>query len=141
MSQVKTVLLDNEAVQALADPGHRKHRQVIAVVEALAARNLRRVGSVRLVVPTAVRVEAGWNRRSPKGAVLNRLRVGDEPLDGDAADRAAGVRAALAISVADAHLAATLMATTKPHAILTSDPDDLRRIAKHLGVNLTVVTI
>jgi len=60
VSQVKTVLLDNEAVQALADPGHRKHRQVIAIVEALAARNLRRVGSVRLVVPVVDTPIGGW---------------------------------------------------------------------------------
>ena len=61
MSRPRTVVLDNEAVQALADPAHRKHRRVLAVVEAVAARHLRRSGSVRLVVPTSVRVEAGWD--------------------------------------------------------------------------------
>jgi len=141
VTQARTVVLDNEAVQALADPAHRKHRRVIAVVEAVAARNLRRAGSVRLVVPTAVRVEACWSRQSPGGATLNRLRVGDDPLDGGAADRAAAVRSALAVSVADAHLAATLAVAAGPHAVLTSDAGDVRRIAEHLGVRLTIVTV
>lgn len=141
MRQAGTVVLDNEAVQALVDPSHRKHRRVLAVVEAVAARNLRRSGSVRLVVPTAVRVEAGWDRRVSGAAVLNRLRADDCPLDTSAANRAAGICSALNISVADAHLAATLQDTTGPHAVLTSDTDDARRIAEHLDVAVTVVQV
>jgi hypothetical protein len=141
MTQARTVVLDNEAVQALADPAHRKHRRVLAAVEAAAARNLRRAGSVRLVVPTCVRVEAGWNRQAPRAATINRLRVHDVPLDSGAADRAASVRLALAVSVADAHVGAVLDATAGPHAVLTSDVDDLRRIAEHLGVELNIVNV
>jgi hypothetical protein len=141
VTQARTIVLDNEAVQALANPTHRKHRRVIAVIEAAAAWNLRRAGSVRLVVPTAVRVEAGWSRQSSNGATLNRLRIGDEPLDSGTADRAATLKSALAISVADAHLAATLAATAGPHAVLTSDADDVGRVAQHLGIRLTVIPI
>lgn len=141
MSQARTVVLDNEAVQALTDPTHRKHRRVIAVVEAVAAKNMRRAGTVRLVVPTAIRVEAGWNRQAPGGTAINRLRIADEPLDAGAADRAAGVRSVLTISVADAHLAATLAAAAGPHAVLTSDSVDLERIAKHLGLGLVIITV
>lgn len=144
MRQARTVVFDNEAVQALADPRHRKHRRVLAVVEAVAARNLRRAGTVRLVVPSAVRVEAGWDRRTPRAAALNRLRIDDAPLDTPLADRAAGIRSALAVSVADAHLAAALDTTVGPHALLTSDTDDAddaRRIRKHLGTAITVVPV
>ncbi|MGH8905062.1 MAG: hypothetical protein ACRD0K_00710 [Egibacteraceae bacterium] len=141
MTQTRTVVLDNEAVQALADFSHRKHRRVLAVVEAIAARNLRRAGSVRLVVPTAVRVEAGWDRRAPRAAAVNRLRVHGALLDTAAADRAARACSALAISVADAHVAAALDATSGPHAVLTSDIEDLRRIAEHLDIPLNIVTI
>lgn len=141
MTQARTVVFDNEAIQALTDPGHRKHRRVLAVVEAVAARNLRRAGSVRLVVPTAVRVEAGWDRREPQAAAINRLRVADTPLDTGTADRAARVCSALDVSVADAHVAAVLDATAGPHAVVTSDTDDLRRIAGHLRIQVTIVAI
>lgn len=138
--QARTVVLDNEAVQALADPAHHKHRRVLAVVEVAAARNLRRGGTVRLVVPTCVRVEAGWNRRDPGAAVVNRLRIDDLALDTLAGNEAAAIRSSLGVSVADAHLGAVLGATEGPHAVLTSDTGDLRRIAKHLGARIKVVS-
>lgn len=141
MRQARTVVLDSEAVQALADPAHHKHRRVLAVVEAVAARNLRRAGVVRLVVPTCVRVEAGWNRRDPAAAVVNRLRIDDVTLDTPVADEAAGIRSSLGVSVADAHLGAVLGATTGPHAVLTGDTGDLRRIANHLGARPTILTV
>ncbi|HVF75099.1 MAG TPA: hypothetical protein VM938_08620 [Acidimicrobiales bacterium] len=141
MKQARTVVLDNEAVQALADPAHRKHRRVLAVVEAVAARNLRRAGSVRLVVPTAVRVEAGWDRRTPRAAAVNRLRIDELPLDSATADRAAAVRTKLGVSVADAHLAAVLDVTAAPHAVITSDADDMGRIADALAVRPRIVAL
>ena len=141
MTQARTVVLDNEAVQALVDPSHRRHRRVLAVVEAVAARNLRRAGTVRLVVPTSVRVEAGWDRRTPGAAAINRLRTDDHTLDAGAADRAAGVRSALTVSVADAHLAAAIATTDGPHAVLTSDVQDLRAVADHLGVPLRLISL
>jgi D-arabinose 5-phosphate isomerase GutQ len=141
MSQARTVVVDNEAVHALADVEHHKHRRVLAVIEAVASRNLRRAGSVRLVMPTAVRVEACWDRRAPRTAAVNRLRIHDAPLDTVSADRAARVCDSLAISVADAHIASTLEASAGPHAVLTSDSDDVQRIADHLGVRLNIVPV
>jgi hypothetical protein len=141
VKQARTIAFDNEAVQALADPAHRKHRRVLAVIEAVAARNLRRAGSARLVVPTAIRVEAGWDKHDKRAAPINRLRIGDLPLDTAAADHAARVRAALAVSVADAHLAAVLGSTVGPHAVVTSDMQDVSRIAAHLDVAVNIVGV
>jgi predicted nucleic acid-binding protein len=137
----RTVVLDNEAVQALADPDHTKHRRVLATVEAAASRNLRRAGSVSLVVPAAVQVEAGWDRKHPRTAALNRLRADRTPLAGAVADDAADVVSTLAVSVADAHLAATLASTPGPHAVVTSDEPDVRRGADHIGVPIIVVRV
>lgn len=73
-------------------------------------------------------------------AAINRFQVVDAPLDADSADRAAAVRAALNVSVADAHLGAT-MATIGHCTVVTSDTDDMRRIAGHLGLPVTVVAL
>jgi predicted nucleic acid-binding protein len=137
----RTVILDNEAVQALAQPSHHKHRRTLAIVEAATSRNLRRAGSVTIAVPTAVQVEAGWNRRAPRSAALNRLRVERPLLDGPAADTASAVVIAAGVSVADAHLAVTLKDTPGPHAVITSDEHDIRRGADHVGVPVTIVTV
>lgn len=139
MSSPRTVLFDNEAIQALASHTHRKHRRVLAVVHESAARRLRRGTSARLIVPTAVRVEAGYDRRSPTSTAVNRLRIDDASLDRDSADAAARVRVALNVSVADAHLAACLASTPGPHAVVTSDVDDLHRIAEHLGTPVNII--
>ncbi|MGH3816087.1 MAG: hypothetical protein ACRDUV_27175 [Pseudonocardiaceae bacterium] len=141
MSRARSVVLDNEAVHAMLDPDHRKHRRVLAAVEAVTARSLRRAGSARLVVPTAVRVEAGWDRRAPGAAVINQLRADDAPLDRPVADHAAGVRRALGVSVADAHLAAVIASTAGSVAVLTSDVADIRRIAGYLDADVTVVAL
>lgn len=92
------------------------------------------------MVPTAVRVEAGWDRRAPHAAAINRLRFVDVPLDGPHADRAADLRIALRVSVADAHLGATV-AVLGPCAIVTSDVHDMQRIADHLDGSVTVVSL
>ena len=63
------LILDNEAVQALRDPGHRKHRRALAFVESTLAR---RRGGLTPVVPTAVRVEAGWDRCAARSATMMR---------------------------------------------------------------------
>ncbi|MGH3939553.1 MAG: hypothetical protein ACRDTG_13165 [Pseudonocardiaceae bacterium] len=141
MTRARSVILDNEAVQALVDPDHRKHRQVVAAVEAVTARTLRRAGSTRLVVPTAVRVDAGWDRRAPAAAVINRLPADDASLDRPAADRAAAARRALDVSVADAHLAAVIASAAGPVAVLTRDVTDVRRIAGYLDADVTVVAL
>ncbi|MDT7580765.1 MAG: hypothetical protein QOK35_2029 [Pseudonocardiales bacterium] len=132
------LLLDNEAVQALRDPTHRKHRRVLAFVESTVSR---RRGSATPVVPTAVRVEAGWDRRAARSATINRLRIDDAPLDTHRADLAAALVVALRVVVADAHLGAVVAGLSGPVAVLTSDVDDLRRIAAHLDVPVRVVAL
>lgn len=103
----RTVILDNEAVQALLSVRHPKHAKVLALVQVVAARK-RRAPTLRLVVPTAVRVEAGWDRTTSRAALVNRLRVADAVLDVRAADVAARLRTAHDLSVADAHLGAVI---------------------------------
>jgi hypothetical protein len=132
------LILDNEAVQALQDPVHRKHRRALAFVEAMVARGR---GGAAPLVPTAVRVEAGWDRRAAGSAAINRLRVTDAPLDRTSADVAASLVTALQISVADAHLGATLAALAARGAVVTSDVDDVRRLVAHLDVPVTVVAL
>lgn len=141
MRPPRSVVLDNEAVQALTDVAHGKHRRAMALVEAVAAKNRRRSGSPRLIVPTAVRVEAGWNRTAPSAAVLNRLRVTDHELDASTADTAASIRSALHVSVADAHLGAILVTAEEPVSVVTSDTKDVRRIGVHLGSKPTIVRL
>ena len=140
MSMTRTVILDNEAVQALARVEHSKHRRALAIVEAVASRNLLRSGSVQLVVPSAVRAEAGWDRTRPDAAMLNRLRIADRGLDGNAANRAASLCSALGVSVADAHIGCVL-AEADASAIVTSDPGDMKRVADHLQLAPTIVSL
>lgn len=137
----RTVILDNEAVQALIDLKSRKHRFVLSAVELATRRNKRRTGEVTLVVPTTVRVESGWDRTTATAVAVNRLQFEDAELTGRIADRAAAVRSALNVSVADAHLAAVLGDTKGPHAVVTSDRKDLGRIAAHLGIRVNVVPV
>lgn len=132
------LVLDNEAVQALRDPVHRKHRRALAFVEAMVARGR---GGAAPVVPTAVRVEAAWDRRAAGAAPINRLRVTDAVLDRASADCAAALVAALRISVADAHTGAVVATMPAPCAVLTSDVDDVGRIARHLDLPVTVVAL
>jgi predicted nucleic acid-binding protein len=135
----RLVLLDNEAVQALASPGHPKHRKVISLVQVVASRK-RQAVRISLAVPTAVRVEAGWDRTSPSWAFANRLRVADNPLDTVHANAAAALQGAAGGSVADAHLgAAALAAPGTQVTIVTSDPSDMKRVAD--GRDVTIVAI
>ena len=97
---MRTVLLDNEAVMALADASHRKHRLVVAHLAGVTAR--RRKGTpARVMVATAVRVEAGWDRSEPGAAAINRYPVADVPLDSGNANVAAGIVNRTGVSVAD----------------------------------------
>lgn len=135
----RLVVLDNEAVQALADPTHRKHRQVVSHVQVVVSRK-RRAAAIEVVVPTAVRVEAGWDRTSPTWAFPNHLRISDIHLDAAYASTAAAIRSRTGISVADAHLGAVIQsAPTDQITIVTSDPGDMRLVAG--DINITVAAI
>lgn len=135
----RLVVLDNEAVQALASPHHPKHQRTLGYMEVVERRK-RRAAAISLLAPTAVRVEAGWDRTSPQWAFLNRLRIIDVPLDGAHANVAASIREQARVSVADAHIGAAVQsAPSADITVVTSDPEDIRRVTGSREV--TVVSI
>jgi predicted nucleic acid-binding protein len=135
----RLVLLDNEAVQALRNPAHRKHRRVLDEVRITGERKAR-ARIVRVVVPAAVRVEAGWDRTAPAWAFINRFPIADIPLDTSHTDAAAGIARRTGVTVADAHLGAVIQATEADHiTVLTSDPGDMRRVAEGRQVNIVAL--
>ena len=135
----RLVLLDNEAVQALRDPTHRKHQRVLDETQIVFKRVVRTL-SVRVAVPASVRVEAGWNRAAPAWAFVNRFPIDDIPLDTSHADAAAGIAKRTGVSVADAHLGAAIQAAGADHVtVLTSDPGDMRKVAEGRRVNVVAL--
>lgn len=136
---MRSVVFDNEAVQALADPAHPKHRSVIAHLEGAASRR-RRGHVVEAVVPTAVRVEAAWARTSPSAAAINRFRIRDHVLDSTAADVAAQIQATTSTGVADAHVGATVRSLSSAEVVvLTGDPADI--VAVCAPAHVTIVNV
>jgi len=138
----RTIVLDNEAVQALADVHHRKHRRALAFIEVANQRNGRRRQVVGVLVPVAVRVEAGWDRSAPEAATLNRIsRARDSVLDAPAANRATAMRLDTGLSVVDATVGATAEVAAEPVVILTSDAADMRRLAGLVEHEVRVVRL
>ncbi len=138
-----TVVLDNEAVGALADEHHPKHGAALAILEVTNQRRSRgeRVG---VVVPVAVRIEAGWDRSSPSAARLNHLsRAKDIGLDAAGANRCALLRALVpGASVVDTTVAAAAEAAPHPPVtVVTSDAGDLNRLVAHLDRAVIVTTL
>lgn len=124
------VILDNEAVGALASPDHPKHRRAVAHAQVVATRKRRAVTTV-LAVPTSVRVEAGLDRTSPQAAFFGSLRIADLPLDAEAANAGAALRREFGVSVADAHIgAATATSGADAITVLTTDPGDIRTVTR-----------
>jgi predicted nucleic acid-binding protein len=135
----RLVVLDNEAVQALASPHHPKHQRALGYVE-LVERRKRHAAAISILTPTAVRVEAGWDRSSPQWAFINRLRIVDVLLDAVCANKAAAIREQAQVSVADAHIGATMQSAPDADiTVVTSDPGDIRRVTG--GRLVTVVAI
>lgn len=125
---MRAIVFDNEAVQVLSEPDHPKHRVVLAHLAAMATRR-RKGRAVTAVVPTAVRVEAGWDRSDPAAATINRFRLVDDALDATAADMAAGIVSRTGVSVADAHVGAVVRRLAADEVVvLTSDPYDMVRV-------------
>jgi hypothetical protein len=138
-SMSRLVVLDNEAVQALQDPAHPKHRKVISHVQVIAGRKLR-AETINAVVPTAVRVEAGWDRTSSAWTFPNRLRIADIPLDAAHASTAAALVVRTGVSVADAHIGAVMHLTPAAEiTVITSDPRDMQEVAG--DAHITIVNI
>ncbi|MDQ3758133.1 MAG: hypothetical protein M3394_09830 [Actinomycetota bacterium] len=140
MTQVRTIVFDKEAIQALSDTRHRKHMRALTAIHATADSRVQRK-ETSLLVATAVRVEAGWDRTHPKPSAINRFHIDDVVLDGPIANQAARLRTLLDVSVADAHIGAVLASTPGPHAVITSDPEDVRRIADHIDADVRVVIL
>ena len=110
-------MLDNEAVQALQNPAHPKHRRVVSLARGrgepeAACRHGGGGGAHR--GPRRGRVD----RTSPAWVFPNRLRIADVPLDAARASTAAAIRHRTGVSVADAHLGAV-------------DPGNVGRAADH----------
>lgn len=135
------LVLDNEAAVALLSADEHNPKRA-AVIAAIAAANGRRV------VPSAVRVEAGWDRSQPRAANANRLVKTDDVLDAGGADRAVQLRSAVpSASVVDATVAVATVAVAANAAnaanevveILTSDKPDLMALAGHLHTTVDVV--
>jgi hypothetical protein len=92
----------------------------------------RRAEPIRVVVPTAIRVEAGWDRTAPDGAFPNHLRIAD--VSPRPPFKPTGV------SVADAHLGSVADSASDDHVtVITSDPGDARTVVGDTGI--TVVTL
>jgi hypothetical protein len=134
------VLLDSEAVQALGNPRHPKHRKVVDQTQLVTLRKARQ-REISIAVPVTIRVEAGWDRTAAAWAFANKLRIADVPLDTTQANRAAGVRTRTGVSVADAHIGAAVQtaAESAEVAVLTSDPGDIRAVAE--GRRVKVIAI
>ncbi len=133
-----TLVLDSEAVTVLADVGHRKHRALLAYLEGMAQRRSRNP-SHRVIVPVAVRIEAGWDRTDPKAAVINRVSgARDVPLTGEAANTAERLRATTGVSVVDATVGEAAHAATRPVVILSSDVDDMHKLAQRIQGEIRV---
>ncbi len=137
----RVLILDNEPIQALLDSQHPKHRIVMAYLEVPARRNRRKTGSLIVLVPTTVRVEAGWDRTATISSAVNRLPITDDALTTDKADSAAKLRNTLLVSPADAHIGAVMRTAEGEVSILTSDLGDLRRIAQMTARTITIARI
>ena len=142
MTAPAAVVLDNEAVQALLRLTHPKHRRVLTFIDEINQRNQRRGQQTRVVVPVAVRVEAGWDRTARNASLTNRLaRARDVILDGSVADRSSQLRQAAAVSVVDATVGHAAETAASPTVILTSDAADMGRLAGLLAGEVRVVRI
>lgn len=93
-------------------------------------RNRRRPDAVRVVVPTAVRVEASVNRRASTTAGLARHRIADVALDTDRADRAVALRPAGGSVVGACVAEVALGFRGAGVTVLTSDLTDIPRLLR-----------
>lgn len=130
----EVLILDSEMVHALADRRSKKHRSALIRIQADTRWSKR---SVLLVVPSTVRVEAGWDRTATRWAGINRLRIVDHHLDGSSTDTAARLRTEHGVSPADAHIGA-LAHERGDHqvVVITSDPGDITVVTAGTGARI-----
>jgi hypothetical protein len=92
------------------------------------------------VVPTTVRIEAGWDRTSRVWTFLNRLRIADIPLDRVQASTAAAIRSETGVSVTDAHLGAVVRSAPAGEVtVVTSDPAGMRLTAGDRKITVAAI--
>lgn len=136
---MRSIVLDNEAVQALTDARSPEHRAVVAHLAGAVARR-RRGRVVEAVVPTAVRVGAAWDRTTPSAAAINRFPIRDHVLDSRSADVAAQIQNVTSTGVADAHIGATVRSLSSTEVVvLTSDPADIAAVCSPSPVTIVNV--
>lgn len=141
----RRVVLDATAADVLRSTAPRDERRAAVMTTIFSADG-------GAVVPTSVRVETGWDRRSPEWAGANRLVREDDVLDRATADLSAAARSAAGRSaagaprtsrraagpsVADRHVAtAALRQAERPDIqvveVLTGDCDDMRAVLDRL---------
>ncbi len=130
------IVLDNEAIQALSNQSHPKHRRLLALIERY-RQHLEQGSRVSLIVPTTVRVEAMIDRQEPKASFVNRIVNQDHLLDSKYADRAAELRNDFSfLSVTDAHIAAIATLSDAEVVVITSDVKDFRNSLSTETVNI-----
>jgi predicted nucleic acid-binding protein len=130
------IVLDNEAIQALSNQSHPKHRRLLALIERY-RQHLEQGSRASLIVPTTVRVEAMINRQEPKASFVNRIVNQDHLLNSKYADRAVELRNDFSfLSVADAHIAAIATLSDAEVVIITSDVKDFRNSLSTENVNI-----
>ena len=150
----RRLVLDAQGVTVLADPHHARHPEVRALLQA--ARDKRRKRATKdgypTLVPTSVRIEAGWDRSAQTWSAMNALSVEDVVLNGVIANRAAALRSAVdsgartspadrrkrMLSTADAHLGAILQGGD---IVAASDPGDVEAMASHRNISVTTVIL
>lgn len=135
---VRHLVLDTEAADALlaSTPISPKRATVILAIAA---------ANGQLVVPTAVRGEAGWDRTDPVSADANRLIRADDVLDHMGADRVAQLRSVVPdASVVDAAVAVAAERAGRNGGvveILTSDVADLRNLSASVQARVDIVRL
>lgn len=93
-------------------------------------------------ITVAVRVEAGWDRTATTAADINRISTAvDVDLRRAGADRAVQLRQAADVSVVDATVGQAAESATHPAVIVTSDVDDMTRLAGTLDGDVRVISI
>lgn len=136
----RRVVLDATAADVLRSTAPRDERRAAVMTTIFSADG-------GAVVPTSVRVETGWDRRSPEWAGANRLVREDDVLDRATADLSAAARSAAGAprtsrraagpSVADRHVATAALRQAERSDIqvvevLTGDYDDIRAVLDRL---------
>jgi hypothetical protein len=130
----QSVVFDKEPLQALADVEHPKHKVMLAKLRAVQHESSQG-RQVRVVTPTAVRVEALVSRQAPGAAGLGLFRVRDVSLDTSRADRCVAIAAACSSTPVDTAVGqvAEEQAGAGIVTVYTSDLTDITRIVRHLN--------